>query len=371
MSRNITEYSKAYFTKIIGDIDVPSKDKMRIRPEDDNDVFESSKKDFSHLKLTSEIDILFDSSRVVSFTIEDRKFILLTNMERYLLSLDELALIDINIIKSNISTGMFLALVKDIDLQVKSELSKLDLENYYLFQQDDTSYDGHSQEDVMACIEDIVVFEILADSILFEKNHLGIAYYIASHMKNCIHLSIQSLIYQYREVLKTNYCQLPYENIFLSLTANHWKHAFLEVYRCVERLFVLPRILDLKSKLQLTDSGMSIARSCFLELGWKSKEEEALKKLLEMQCTQTIVTTSQLATASLLSGISLNYQNFVLTKKSAEKLAEKIYKIRNSFVHQFHPDDEQIVSAHDLEKLIGFLLVFTNEIYHTYQAELA
>lgn len=371
MSRNMINYSKFFFEKIVGSNNVASMRNMRVAPEGSDEELSSAEDDFKKLKIASSIDYVFLNFKVFRFDIESQKYLTVTNFNDSL-SDDIIEVLDeYSISPKEINTGIFLALVKDADLQVSSLIDNQTLEQEYLFQQEDPKYKGHILEDMKNCIEPISIFHISNESVFYEKSPLEIMYLIVSYTNQYIHLPIQGLLDDYRKIFITSIQRLPYENIFLSMTATHWKHSFLEVYRCVERLFVLPRTLELKEELGLEIPAIDIARQCFLKLGWKSKEEDALKKLLLDNCNSSLVSSSKIETISLFSKISIKYKGNKLTSESAQKIAARIYSVRNNFVHQFHDDDEINLDDNDLYILVKFLLQFISIIYSKYEQELS
>lgn len=367
MSKNFKEYSNDFFNKIIENSEVPSSDKMYIF-KDGGEGDKLAVQNFQNLIIKSEITYLFGNIKVFSFVLKDKEYIAMTNVEfdvELYNSIEEYKIFD-----QSLEIGMFLSLIKEADLQVTDKLSRKEIEENFLFQQDGKDYVGHSLEDMAACIESINIFELSHDSFFNHKNYLQAIYLILSYKDDYIKLPINSLLPKYREILSTENQQLPYENIFLSMTSIHLKHCFLEIYRCVERLFVLPRTLALKNKLSLISPAMDVARDCYLLLGWKSNEKDAFRKLLEENCHKSFLESFELKNINLFSEYNFEYDEEVLKSKTAEKIAEKIYIVRNSFVHQFHKDDEKSIKNDDLIILIDFLLNFTYLLYDNYKDEL-
>ncbi|WP_213063948.1 hypothetical protein, partial [Escherichia coli] len=74
--------------------------------------------------------------------------------------------------------------------------------------------------------------------------------------------------------------KIPQDNIFLSLTSSHLKHCYLELYRCIEWLYVIPRSRRLKGVIQFPRPAYELALHCIDELSWRRKEEDSLAKIV-------------------------------------------------------------------------------------------
>ncbi|MFM8296427.1 MAG: hypothetical protein ACKN9E_18025 [Microcystaceae cyanobacterium] len=145
--------------------------------------------------------------------------------------------------------------------------------------------------------------------------------------------------------------KISYENLLYSFVSFSWKHCFLDIYRCLERLFSIPKfkkiyntIIEKKDLLNFQD----FATLCEEEISLKLREEETLEKLLngEEKITQRL--------------------------ERSESSYKFIYKLRNSIVH-FRASQETIVPNDDDDRwniIISVCLRLVLKLYAQYQAYL-
>lgn len=69
--------------------------------------------------------------------------------------------------------------------------------------------------------------------------------------------------------------------LFRAVTAQHWPHVFLDVYRCLERLFPFPYLERLATRIGHRDV-TSLENYAADLLGWRPKESEALIELFRL-----------------------------------------------------------------------------------------
>lgn len=115
------------------------------------------------------------------------------------------------------------------------------------------------------------------------------------------------------------------ESVFRGLTAIHWEHAFLEFYRCIERLYAVPYIEDFRSLIQSNclHAHVDISTAIDDSLNWRPREEEALVKLLTGITHPSILTNLHVVMGSITHGIA----------NSPDSIAKVLYKVRNSIAH--------------------------------------
>ena len=115
--------------------------------------------------------------------------------------------------------------------------------------------------------------------------------------------------------------------MFRALTATHWEHAFLEMYRCLERLFSIPYARDLARSASYGPSAGTMAELASIHLNWRPREDEAIVKVLSL--VQNSQTLSDI-TAALQAG------GAATSGSPAERAGRQIYGARNAIAH-FRP----------------------------------
>lgn len=126
----------------------------------------------------------------------------------------------------------------------------------------------------------------------------------------------------FKQVFLEGSAAIPYDNLLQCCYSVSWKHAFLEMYRCVERLYPIPLLDKLHSEMGLDPEHFSLLKlGKTLEdiLSWRPLEESSVKKIIE---------ASPKETKSLLKEVK---DSMPRTKSYA--LEKWFYGIRNNIVH--------------------------------------
>lgn len=373
MSRNVIECCNVLFDTISEDCELSdsSRKKLRVLPEVDPEV-QTAQMDFISTAKFISSDLVLNSVKVAFATYKEDDFLMLTGMHSN--EIDSKVLSDlenIGIHLEEIKAGALLFFSATANLERRSNLEQNYLIENILSQQEDSMYEGHSVEDLLNCIESFCIFRIDSNSAFKVNSNndddnkktagVEIAYYICSHMSKYVRLPISGLMPRYRELLSSSY-KLFKENIFLSLTSTHFKHAFLELYRCIEMLYSLPKAINLKKAIGFKSTAYELSKHCYKELVWKSKELDSIKAIFNL-VDASIFDSSGISKASFASQSNWTFDNQENAKASIEKIAERIYLIRNQLVHQFDVDAETAITQSDWILLISLL---SNVIEHSY-----
>jgi hypothetical protein len=368
MSRKIIDYAKHIFALLSEGLSVSDVEKMRLRrPHEDSVLRDEFRLFLRTSKL--EVDYILNNVKVAKFDYNNSEHLLITQIDpndsvtqSVLGNLESMG-----VIEQEINAALFILIVKDANLQRISPLSLPELEQNIFYGQYDDDYHGHDFTDLMSYIEKFTVFKIEANSAFSGRDYTEIGYYICSQFDKFITLPIQPLVTDYQGILQEPSAVLK-ENVFLSLTATHYKHSFIELYRCIEVLYVLPRSINLKAKLAYSNPAYELARHCIDELGWRKREEDSLCRILK-DIDESVIAASGIQKATFAEPGWL-FDGTDSEKKSHEKLAVKIYRIRNQLVHQLLPDDEIDIADQDWNLLIKFTLDVIKDAYRVYKSDL-
>ncbi|EKN4021952.1 hypothetical protein PGT05_012345 [Yersinia enterocolitica] len=366
MARNMIDYSTRLLKLISNGVAVPNIEKMRIFVDPIN--LDAEKETFKNLEILNFNYIVHDV-KVVSFNANDKKYILLTNckghLERSMSIISDLS--DRFIHEASLTTGMLMALVIDSGLKPNPLLSEDVVVENLLSQHDSDDYKGHELDDLLYGVESLSVFEIGKNSAFYDNSHLEIGYYIYSSFDWLIHLPLKELIERARGIFIST-SKIPKDNLFLFLTSIHWKHAYLELYRCIEGLYSIPRAIALKEKLNLDIKASEIAMHCSKELGWRRKEEESLYQLFNLMSLDSIKGTG-IDKVSFMRDLLSEAEKEHSHAKVCETLAKRIYKIRNQLVHQGVSDSINVLDE-DWPILMTFLMNMMLVSFESYDLEI-
>lgn len=369
MSKNLIEYSSYLFDIIVKDALVLTKDKMRVAKNVDKDSLVKEIKDFRDIAV-EDINYILPGVKIAGVSLREKQFILLVGINDKVLKSDLTSVETLGITLMEPHTGHLLALVKDAKLNRNDSHPPGFYEENIFSQQDDVTYKGHSLQDLILCIEPFLLFEIAQDSLLYCRNHRDVGQIVCSFFSDFFVLPFDNLAPLFQNLLITGGCYLRSENIFNSLTSAHWRHSFLELYRCIEALYSLPRAITLRNKLNLKVGGAAVAKACYSELGWKRKEEDSIKRLFKLLPNSTAI-SAKIEMIELFSSSKLDFSTPEIGLNSYEKLGELVYRLRNSLVHHLELDDEFIPqNENDWLLILGFMLSAVEKIYATYDVEL-
>jgi len=367
MSRTVTTYVQNIFNVLSKGLNVSNVEKMRLRIPD----AETLQRDIEIFLGASnlEVDYILNNVKIGKFSYGKDEYFLITQVDpndpKTKTALDSLEAK--GIVEQEINAGLFMFLVTDAKLEKTSPLSSAELEQNIFYDQYEGDYQGHDFSDLIKYFENFSVFKIEAGSAFIGREYTETGYFICSQFDKFIRLPIQSLVNNYFTILQEQ-SAVPKENVFLSLTATHYKHAFIELYRCIEVLYVMPRSLKLKARLAYANPAYELAVHCVSELGWRKQEEDSLCRILK-DIDEAVIAASGIQGASFANP-DWAFDGTDLSKKSHETLAAKIYKIRNQFVHQLNLNQETTIEDSDWIILIQFTLNVIKDAYRVYKSDL-
>lgn len=151
---------------------------------------------------------------------------------------------------------------------------------------------------------------------------------------------------------------LPFENLLVGLTSTHWKFTFLDVYRCIERLFAVPFLDDFHRVSGAALPFFDFAAKMEELVGWKPKEEDALNRLVDADSIPP-------EAKSLLDDVKRS-----LGHSAAAKLGSGVYKVRNSIVHQKPATPVMPLDNEHWNKLVSATLLIVVHWYDQYAGKL-
>lgn len=365
MARKMIDYAKYVFETLSDGISINSLAGAKISPPNKDEaaaLFEQ----FLRLRV-SEPEYLINNIRLHEVTYDRDKYIAFSNLmisEESLLALES-----DGIVRTEPNAALLLACLRDMSIKRLPSVNLQELEENILTQQEDsTTYIGHDLEELIKYLEPVTFFKISPNSIYENRLIIEAAYYIASHSQELINPKLEPFLTEFRALFSHD-GNFMKQNIFWSMTSTHYKHAFLELYRCIESVYTLPRALSLKNKTGLNIAGHLVAKICMEELGWRRKEEDSLFRVLKLM---PISHLQPLALSRLPHSTSNNW-NFTVPEAESmaiESLAKFIYKIRNQMVHQFDAENEVAISNDDWHILISLLIAVINYIFVQYAGEL-
>lgn len=278
------------------------------------------------------------------------------------------------------NAGLFVAAIAELPFSVRLGATQSEVEEIPLREFDDGEKNaGYELQEIVDFFDDIALYSIPNDSPLLQPGavfRVGIEVTIDQRTQ-LYRLPFRPCSFQQiSNIIQDKVENFPLHLLLRALHERRWDQAFLNIYKCLEQLFPLFKIEQLRQGLhghlnppdadtkapsvKLFDLAV-LAES---HLGWRAHEEDSMLRLF-----------SKLP-AELIDELScyLGIDNSDHEKKS-RKVAETIYRIRNSAVH-FRPGNivqsKQVYpSDHDhWESVFATLLKIVVFLYTEYGCEL-
>lgn len=233
--------------------------------------------------------------------------------------------------------------------------------------------EGVDLKTVREYLEEITIFRVDEDSAFsgdVSRKYRG--YYLCTFdprydRSNCLTTSSVEII---RQMFYAQKEELIVANLFQAMTTPVPRHAFLEIYRLLEFIFVLPRAKALLDELgktgKLDVKILEFARKCYRQLGWKRVERDSLARLFQEYGVFSLDAFKGLCVgcgpfSSLLKRFKLHEDQS--RTDFIDKVSETYYRLRNQVAHQLWPEDEIACSDEDWKALAEFTLGCISYLY--------
>lgn len=248
------------------------------------------------------------------------------------------------------------------------------------YQPEEIEYLATAVSDLYLFYEPFVLYEVSANSPLVGRTVFWYSYLVASNWKTLPngHVSVSALR-NLQQVYDGNLWHFPIDNARIAIAASHFKHTFVDLYRCLEWLYSIPRALMVKRDLALTMKATELARTFREKLAWRRAEQDSLR-LLVLDCGVETLDLSVVERCMLdplphrpVEGTRTEVGQPDSEEKwrdlAATALAKRIYAVRNQIVHQLDELDEQEVKKEQESVLIDILSQLCISLYTKYAAE--
>lgn len=235
------------------------------------------------------------------------------------------------------NSGISTALIYELKIGVKEDIDPYKILDEVFYEIKENQREGFEYIKIVDFFESIKIYQITKDCPFVSDNlefaekdideilfRLALLLLVKNDAVRILKFSPETLEC-FVKLCEEGSMKISYENLLYSFVSFSWKHCFLDIYRCLERLFSIPKfkkfydtIFEKKHSLNFQD----FASLCEEEISLKLREEETLEKLLsgEEKITERL-------------GSSENSYKF-------------IYKLRNSIVH-FRASQETMIPNDD------------------------
>lgn len=246
---------------------------------------------------------LFSNAKAILLECENEIVFVLIGLKTDELSADN----PIHTITSN--AGIVTLLISEEILTFSDNIEPLKLYENVLYETE-KSYTGHDYKEIRQYFESVTFFAIPNDSILKGKPINRILCYVISNTKTALSLCFKDNVIKHIEELSLEGGdELSFEIITDFLISNNYKHAFLELYRLLERRFNYHYLAEFYKATQTSLDFYQFSKDLEKITGWRPKEDDALRKLLNKN----------------------GHSDCCISRSG--KIDKTIYRIRNQIVH--------------------------------------
>lgn len=258
------------------------------------------------------------------------------------------------------NSGAWVVIIDELDLSMKkdTDISILDeiLDNEWKIEESkkgekfnavniEEEINGVSLKD---CFPSIALYKI--NSRFTQKEELSQITGIALTTSNtyCLLPYTNFVLQEFKKTFENGNKYIPFENILASYVASDFKFAYLDLYRCIERLQPLYFFKPFYDKLALTGTSLEDFYNDFYE---NTKLEPKFEDSLN----------------NLIKSLSINYK--YADKQRKYSASSYLYRLRNQIVH-LRPNQKNDLLPKSIQEwnlLILDMLTIVQELYKTHQ----
>ena len=218
-------------------------------------------------------------------------------------------------------------------------------------------YQGHDIQDIKNVYEDFNTFKIDPHVPI---NFQELARFTGSILcKNPSNLTLTlepDTIIEFDNVFLYGAKNIPYDNLLTSILSTTYKHSFIELYQCIDRLYQVFYIDELYDVLKPNMSFINFLKEIEQSLSWKPSENNSIEKIISM--TPSYVYSEV---------IKLKIQK----TQSESKLSSWFYNIRNQLVHLRALQERMDFSSKEWNILLRGTLKIIQYWYQYYDKKLS
>lgn len=356
MSRNMKETNQSIFDRLaqfvldsrVGVGDISLKGTRFIKTNDEEKIW------LKNLKIKNKLPIL---PRLTTSVIEinNQEYFAIVGWDpKTIKCIDEIFFFE------NSNAGLVTALISELKISIRQHSDPLAIANGILSQSREAmpEYAGHEFNEIASVFDPFGVYQILEESPIKGDDIVRLScLFISQNPENLILAFSDDTLKVFRDIVLNGPTDIPFENFILGLTSFSWKYAFLDIYRCIERLFALPFFQKIHAELSPMPDFKKFVSLVEEITGWRPKEDTALKKILDNAPSDLIKTLSELKKRE--TGTEAGTET--------EKLANWFYQVRNSIVHYRLTSKEVKFKDADWDLLFQTSLILTRHLYLEYK----
>lgn len=272
--------------------------------------------------------------------------------------LDSSLMENVVIQEEELNSGISTLLIANNILKIDPQTNGLEFYNEIMFQHEENSYTGHDYKEVLKYLETINFFLLPDNSVLKNESLKRILCYIFSNNKQHLILNFSDdLLESISEISLVGSSNISFGLTLSCLFSTNFKHAFLEVYRLVERIFPVSYLKEFHERVETDLNFIEFSTSLENITKWRPREEDALEKIFNSFTSTTEYYFNIFFTSSDDLKDQSNHKYF--------------YKLRNSIVHFRTSHEETDLTDSQWNKLIMATFYLVDENYSNFENLLA
>ncbi|TDG30645.1 hypothetical protein [Paracraurococcus ruber] len=308
------------------------------------------------------VQSLFLTRRIRALLVEHQ------NIRRFLIS-DIPALEDESDVfqAEEITGGLFLISISKMNLDPVAPGASI-VEAIGSYYQGVSGYDGYNHGLISFLYPPVTSYEVNTAHVFSADLNRIIGSFLCQSTFRWVLPLEDTTLQALRSLFEAGNSQIPYRNVLQGILSIFWHSLYLDLYRCLERLYFIPRVKNLVPYFQNPISPETrIAVLLETHLSWRPREDEALKSLVA-KCSEALLRQAMIDWGVIIEPDS-NGDPPTLDRISS-KLTATIYELRNAIVH-FRPI-HQTVEKDDAtwNRIIRSLIEIICEVYDFFNSEI-
>lgn len=228
-------------------------------------------------------------------------------------------------IPQRLTKEFFFRIVCDLDIKPKISINPYSIENELLFYNSDTpNYSGHEYDTIKSYFPPIYLYKLDKGYILYESPLINLTGYFLCDNSHWLHINFsEEILEKYQTIFKMKLDSINYAALAKSLINLYFKDTFLDIYRCIEYIYRVYSINEIKQKIETKLDIENVFELMNTELNYKFTEESSIQKIFE----------------NLSEDIKSNIRS-IKDDINTNSEYRWFYKVRNSLVHGRRADNE-------------------------------
>ena len=256
----------------------------------------------------------------------------------------------------DITPGLFASFVVEVGLDASATAAEI-RDIVEGFSSVDNDYQGHDLSDVANLFPKILFYEVNQSYVYARTIERILGSYISrGYSGGPLSFKSDTLI-EIATFFENGSDWIPFSLPLRGMFSFSWDGLFLDLYRCIEQLYAVPRITRLTEKWATSESIINLAKLLEDVLSWRPKEDESLELLFRDLDVE------------LCKDIRDGFQ-FVTVKESSSNpsivASKRMYALRNSCVHFRPTTQNKKITDPQWNRIISLMLKIIGDLYHKF-----